>query len=49
MEAGGTPEIVLREAEQVKLLALARRGDEHMDDPNHLGSGWQEIAHHVLS
>lgn len=42
---GGVPEIVLRESEQVRLLAIGRRGHSHESDPHHLGQNFWAIAH----
>jgi nucleotide-binding universal stress UspA family protein len=44
---GGVPELILREASQVKLLALGRRGHGHTTDPDHLGRNFRAIAHRV--
>lgn len=43
--AGGVSEMVLRESEQARLLAIGRRGHSHADDPHHLGLNFQAIAH----
>jgi nucleotide-binding universal stress UspA family protein len=43
--AGGVPEMVLRESEQARLLAIGRRGHGHADDPHHLGQSFRTIAH----
>jgi nucleotide-binding universal stress UspA family protein len=45
--AGGVPEIVLRESEQARLLAVGRRGHGHKGDPHHLGQSFRAIAHHT--
>jgi nucleotide-binding universal stress UspA family protein len=45
---GGVPEMVLREAGQVQLLAMGRRGHGHTGDSGYLGSNFQAIAHHTL-
>lgn len=44
---GGVPELVLREAAQVQLLAMGRRGHGHAGDPDHLGRNFRAIAHHA--
>jgi nucleotide-binding universal stress UspA family protein len=45
--AGGVPEMVLRESEGARLLAIGRRGHSHEDDPDHLGGSFRAIAHHA--
>jgi nucleotide-binding universal stress UspA family protein len=45
--AGGVPEMVLRESEQARLLAIGRRGHGHEGDPHHLGQSFRAIAHHT--
>jgi nucleotide-binding universal stress UspA family protein len=45
--AGGVPEMVLRESEQARLLAIGRRGHGHEGDPHHLGQSFRTIAHHT--
>lgn len=45
--AGGVPEMVLRESEQARLLAIGRRGHGHRDDAQHLGHTFRSIAHHL--
>jgi nucleotide-binding universal stress UspA family protein len=43
--AGGVPELVLRESEGARLLAIGRRGHGHEADPDHLGGSFRAIAH----
>jgi nucleotide-binding universal stress UspA family protein len=43
--AGGVPEMVLRQAEGARLLAIGRRGHGHEGDPDHLGGSFRAIAH----
>lgn len=45
--AGGVSELVLREAAQVELLAIGRRGHGHTGDLKSLGHNFRKIAHHV--
>jgi len=45
--AGGVPEMILRESEQAKLLAIGRRGHGHEGDPGHLGGSFRTIAHQM--
>jgi nucleotide-binding universal stress UspA family protein len=45
--AGGVPEMVLRQSEQARLLAIGRRGHGHAGDPHHLGRSFRTIAHHA--
>jgi nucleotide-binding universal stress UspA family protein len=45
--AGGVREMVLRESEQARLLAIGRRGHGHEGDPHHLGQSFRTIAHHT--
>ena len=45
--AGGVPEMVLRQSEQARLLAIGRRGHGHEGDPDYLGGSFRAIAHHV--
>jgi nucleotide-binding universal stress UspA family protein len=45
--AGGVPEMVLRESEQARLLAIGRRGHGREGDPHHLGQSFRTIAHHT--
>jgi nucleotide-binding universal stress UspA family protein len=45
--AGGVAELVLRESERARLLAIGRRGHSHEDDPHHLGQNFRAIAHHA--
>jgi nucleotide-binding universal stress UspA family protein len=45
MDADGVPQLVLKEAEQARLLALGRRGNGHPDAHDHLGSNFRAIAH----
>lgn len=45
--AGGVPEMVLRESEQARLLAIGRRGHGHEGDLHHLGQSFRTIAHHT--
>jgi nucleotide-binding universal stress UspA family protein len=45
--AGGVPEMVLRNSEQARLLAIGRRGHGHEGDPYHLGQSFRTIAHHT--
>ena len=42
---GGVPELLLRKSEQVRLLAIGRRGHSHEGDPHHLGQNFSAIAH----
>jgi nucleotide-binding universal stress UspA family protein len=41
------PEMIRREAEPARLVALGRRGHGHATDPNHLGRYFRAIAHHA--
>ena len=43
---GGVPEIVLKTSKGYNLLAIGRRGNRHEKEPRHLGSNFQQIAHH---
>ena len=43
--AGGVSKMILRASEQVRLLAIGRRGHSHGDDPDHLGQIFQTTAH----
>lgn len=45
--AGGVPQMVLREAEGARLLAVGRRGRGHQEDSHHLGQSFRTIAHHA--
>jgi nucleotide-binding universal stress UspA family protein len=45
VEAGGVPELLLKEAKQSRLLAMGRRGHRHPDDHNYLGGNFRAIAH----
>jgi nucleotide-binding universal stress UspA family protein len=45
--AGGVPEMVLRESEQARLLAIGRRGHGHEGALHHLGQSFLTIAHHA--
>ena len=45
--AGGVPEMVLRQSEQARLLAIGRRGHGHEGDADHLGGSFRAIAHHA--
>jgi nucleotide-binding universal stress UspA family protein len=45
--AGGVPEMVLRESEQARLVAIGRRGHSHEGEPDHLGGSFRLIAHHA--
>jgi nucleotide-binding universal stress UspA family protein len=45
--AGGVTEMVLRESEGARLLAIGRRGHGHEADPDHLGQSFRTIAHHA--
>jgi nucleotide-binding universal stress UspA family protein len=47
MLAGGVAEMVLRESEHARLLAIGRRGHGHEGDPDHLGQSFRTIAHHT--
>jgi nucleotide-binding universal stress UspA family protein len=42
---GGVPELVLRESEHARLLAIGRRGHGHEGDSHHLGHSFRTIAH----
>ena len=43
---GGIPEIVLKTSKGYNLLAIGRRGNRHKKEAKHLGSNFQQIAHH---
>ena len=43
--AGGVPQMILREAEGARLLAIGRRGHSHQGDTQHLGHSFRTIAH----
>jgi nucleotide-binding universal stress UspA family protein len=45
--AGGVQEMVLRQSEQARLLAMGRRGHGHQGDTHHLGRSFRTIAHHA--
>jgi nucleotide-binding universal stress UspA family protein len=45
--AGGVPEMVLRESDQARLLAIGRRGHGHDGESHHLGQSFRAIAHHA--
>jgi nucleotide-binding universal stress UspA family protein len=47
MVGGGVPELVGQAAEEVRLLALGRRGRGHTDAPDYLGRNFRAIAHHT--
>jgi nucleotide-binding universal stress UspA family protein len=44
---GGMPDVIINEAEKVRLLALGRQGCDHDDDSTHLGGHFRKIAHHA--
>ena len=44
---GGIPEAILNETERAEMIALGRRGNQHPDDPEHLGRNFKVIAHHT--
>ena len=44
---GGVPEQILSRAEHVRLVSLGRRGFRHASEPQHLGSNFRYIVHHV--
>jgi nucleotide-binding universal stress UspA family protein len=43
---GGVPEVVLKTSKDYNLLAIGRRGNRHKKEVQHLGSNFQQIAHH---
>jgi len=44
---GGVPEIILKASKGYSLLSIGRRGNRHVKDSKHLGSNFQQIAHHA--
>ncbi|MEJ2747046.1 MAG: universal stress protein [Anaerolineae bacterium] len=42
---GGMPDVIINEAEKVRLLALGRQGQAHDNDGAHLGGHFRAIAH----
>jgi len=44
---GGVSNIILKAARQYSLVALGRRGNRHKKNIQHLGSNFQQIAHHI--
>ncbi len=44
---GGMPDVIIKEAKKVRLLALGRQGRGHDDDTTHLGGHFRAIAHHA--
>jgi nucleotide-binding universal stress UspA family protein len=47
LQAGGVPDVLLRAAEQARLLAIGRRGHGHEGDAHHLGQSFRRLAHHA--
>jgi nucleotide-binding universal stress UspA family protein len=43
--AGGVADMVLRESQGARLLAIGRRGHGHENDPDHLGRSFRTVAH----
>jgi len=47
MVFGGVADTILKKASGYNLLALGRRGNSHETEEQHLGSNFQQIAHHI--